>query len=241
MSLLKQWTDAHLLATGLVVAFHIIPKAIRLVHDTTGNPIDRSERKVRLSSKRTRLIPRLSWVKIDWKVMSVFHIDVVDCRLLAGTRDVEKQILVVRRQSSDFDDSNCRSICFLPIEWSSGCSHETTQRRQTLQRIFVSIWFPRTIQYDRSLYQSSTESMYSFGGFPTWLGHTQSIVLSFAQVSSYSNVTRSTVQWVFLFVEERFQMIVVSANRRCGWCSTCLFIGGNQSTNTVLVHCHAQW
>lgn len=32
-----------------------------------------------------------------------------------------------------------------------------------------------------------------------------------------------------------------SAHRRCSCCTTCLFIGADQSTNTVLVHGYAQW
>ena len=35
--------------------------------------------------------------------MAVLHIDVVDSRLRDGTRDVEKEKLLVRRQSSSFD------------------------------------------------------------------------------------------------------------------------------------------
>lgn len=41
--------------------------------------------------------------------------------------------------------------------------------------------------------------------------------------------------------EERLQLILLSANRRCHCCSTDLLIGANESTNSVLVHGHAQW
>ena len=45
MSPRKQWTDAYLLATGLIVAFRIIPTPIRpsklsITLHTTENPID---------------------------------------------------------------------------------------------------------------------------------------------------------------------------------------------------------